>query len=288
MIFDGREFAKQRESQVKARVASVERKPKIVSILVGSDPASELYTRLKKEAAERVGIDFSIEKLDLGDKIHDLCKQITEIGKREEVDGVMVQMPLPGLSREEQTEVIQAIPLEKDVDGLRWEESGVMPATVRAIFSILGQIADLRLKNQDLWSKKFVVVGSHGSVGRPLVHFLRERGVNNIHEINSDTEHAGEIMLKHGDVIVSCVGKAGLITEEMVRPDTVAVDVGISRINVHKAQMTNVHKLSKKNNLYKTVGDMTEGAYKKVAVAVPVPGGVGPVTVASLMENTLR
>lgn len=262
MIFDGRAFAKEIEAKVAESVAKLPTKPKIVSILVGNEPASVLYTNLKQKAAERVGIGFEVERIDSGFKIEDLRKRIEEIGTREDVAGVMVQMPIPGLSREEQEEIIKLIPLSKDVDGLRWEESGIIPATVRAILSILESI-----EVDNVWGRKFVVVGTHGSVGKPLLHFLRERGVKEIAEVNSQTEDPG-LVIKGGEVVIACVGKAGLVKEIM--PGAIAVDVGISRVDG------------------KTVGDMTDSVYNAALVAVPVPGGVGPVTVACLMENTIH
>lgn len=305
MIFDGRAFAKEIEARVKAEVGKRASKPRIVSILTGDDPASMLYTKLKKEAAKRVGIQFDIYNLN-NLSINQLNNGIKLIGEKPEVTGVMVQMPLlrpsfakatagrqgsggqvRALSREDTLQVISAIPLRKDVDGLRWQESGVMPATVRAILSILENIANNQFpitNNQtnsnnlktkfktraEFWQQKFVVIGSHGSVGKPLVHYLREKGVGKLTEVNSDTKNVSEILLSRGEVIISCVGKAGLIAEEMVSKEAITVDVGISRVEG------------------RVVGDMTQGVYEKAAVAVPVPGGVGPVTVASLMENAVE
>ncbi len=260
MIFDGRAFAREIEQQVNYKVRNLVKKPRIVSVLVGDDPSSELYTRLKKQAAERVGIVFEVVRLESGfssDQNQGLGSRIKEIGEREDVTGVMVQLPLPGVSRKDTQEIVQVIPLEKDVDGLRWEESGIKPATVRGILSIVDEIATGKTK--------FVVLGSRGAVGLPLTHFLREMGKEVI-EVESDTPEPTRRVLV-GEVVISCVGKAGLVTEEMVRDGVVAIDVGMSEVEG------------------KVVGDMTQGVYDKASMAVPVPGGVGPVTIASLMRN---
>ncbi|MFH2019672.1 MAG: bifunctional 5,10-methylenetetrahydrofolate dehydrogenase/5,10-methenyltetrahydrofolate cyclohydrolase [bacterium] len=259
MKFDGREFAREIEAILRQRLRSGMRVPKVVSVLVGSDPASELYTKLKTEAAQRVGIEYEVVRIEREKgRVEELRKLISKIGEREEVTGVMVQMPIPGLTRAEMEEVVCAIPLQKDVDGLRWEESGKIPATVKAIFLILEKIqVD---KGADIYNKNYVVVGSHGSVGKPLVHFLKDKGVGEIEEVNSQTGEKQEI-LKKAEVVISCVGKEGVITGEMVSEGAIVIDVGSPR------------------------GDMTEEVYQKATVAVPAPGGVGPVTVASLMEN---
>lgn len=274
MIFDGKAFAKEIERELASKVTNLVKKPRIVSVLIGDDPASALYTRLKKAAAERVGIEFEVIKLDKDSRRGEIESRIRQIGEREDVTGVMVQLPLPGVSRKDVEEILKAIPLSKDVDGLRWEESGVMPATVRAVLSILEDIASRKSskhslsQGSELWAKRFVVLGARGAVGKPLVHFLRQRGVE-VAEIEWDTPEPARTVLA-GQVVISCVGKAGLVTGEMVSQGVVAIDVGMSEVEG------------------KVVGDMTQEVYQKASVAVPVPGGVGPVTVASLMSNGVR
>jgi methylenetetrahydrofolate dehydrogenase (NADP+)/methenyltetrahydrofolate cyclohydrolase len=238
---------------VKNKVADLVRKPRIVSILVGDNPASALYTRLKKQAAERVGIEFDVQHLDK-DQLVDQVRQISE-----NYDGIMIQLPIAGLQGQALKDVLSAIPLEKDVDGLRWEESGMIPATVRAVLSLVDEIA----KDKTI----FAVLGSRGAVGRPLVHFLNERGLV-VSEIEVDTKNP-EQLIHRAEVVISCVGKAELVTAEMVSDGLIAIDVGMSELEG------------------KVVGDMTQEVYQKASVAVPVPGGVGPVTVASLMQNAL-
>ncbi len=141
------------------------------------------------------------------------------------------------------------IPLTKDMDGLRWEASGVTPATVRAVLTILDKIAPT--------ANKYVVVGAKGVVGRPLVTKLRERGGEVIAlDIGDDLTR-----LQEGKIVISCTGRAGLITGEMVQDGVIAIDVGAPG------------------------PDMTSEVYDKASVYVPSPGGVGPVTIACLLEN---
>jgi len=249
MIFDGRTFAKQIEEEVKNKVTNLVGKPKIVSILVGNDPASELYTRLKKQAAERVGIQFEVVRLA---KINP--EIVKEIAEREDVTGVMIQLPLPEEIRGETFKLIEAIPLRKDVDGLRWIESGVISATVRAVLTIIDQIA--------VGKTKFVVIGSRGTVGKPLVHFLKKRGVE-VGEVEWDSPEPTKTVLV-GEVVISCVGKAGVVSGEMVSTGVIVIDVGAP------------------------TGDMTKEVYQKASVSVEVPGGVGPVTIACLLNNVVE
>jgi methylenetetrahydrofolate dehydrogenase (NADP+)/methenyltetrahydrofolate cyclohydrolase len=260
MIFDGKKFAQEIEEQVKTKIAGMDKKPKIVSVLVGNDPASELYTRLKKSAAERCGIDFWIERLDANSQMLEIQQKMTELAGREDVTGLMVQLPISGLRGDSLKAVLDAIPPNKDVDGLRWRESGVKPATVRAVISILE-----KLEVADVWSKKFVVLGSRGAVGEPLVYFLRQKGAE-VTEVEWDTPNPSGSLLE-GDVIISCVGKAELVNGEMIRDGGIVIDVGMSQKDG------------------KIAGDMTPEVCQKAGVAVPVPGGVGPVTIACLIQN---
>ncbi len=154
MIFDGKSFAKEIEDKVKAQVISMKVKPKIVSILVGADPASVLYTKLKSQAAQRVGIEFEVVKIGEQLTANSLRQKIAEIGARGDVTGVMVQLPLPELLRGRTSKLLEAIPLGKDVDGLRWEESGVKPATVRAILAIVDDVGSREQANE--WLPKFL------------------------------------------------------------------------------------------------------------------------------------
>lgn len=275
MKFDGNKFAREIETRVADKVQNLSSPPKIVSILVGDDPASELYTRLKSTAAERVGINFEIVKIESKNlQVESLKNAIERIGDRNDVAGVMVQLPIEGLQGLALQEVLSAIPLEKDVDGLRWEESGMMPATVKAILAILEKIADRKSAKHstwqglELWEQRFVVLGARGAVGRPLVHFLKARGVQ-VDEIEWDTLNPEKRILG-SQVVISCVGKPEIVTGEMVSENVIAINVGMKEVNG------------------KIVGDMAESVYQKASVAVRALGGVGPVTIACLMENGIE
>ena len=266
MIFDGKKFANEIERSVEERIKSLRRHPKVLSVLVGDDESSSLYTKLKNQAAERVGIEFEILRLGKGKTIHELGHEIMSAGDREDVSGLMVQLPIPGMNKLEHEVILSMIPLNKDVDGLRWEQSGVQPATVSAVLKILQEIVE-KYAN-DVWNRKFAVLGANGAVGKPLVNFLRAKGAN-VAEIELDTKNP-EIIIRDSGVVISCVGKAGIVTEDMINANAIVVDVGISRKEG------------------KVVGDMESKVYQKASIAVPVPGGVGPVTIACLLQNSLE
>jgi len=259
MIIDGSQVAKEIEQELEKKVSKLALQPKIVSILVGEDPASLLYSHLKEKAAERVGIKFKIVRVASADKT-DLINLVHEVSERSEVTGVMLQLPIPNISGDELTQVISTIPLNKDVDGMRWMESGVMPATVRAVTTLLAKIESET--RGSLVNKRIVVVGARGAVGRPLVFYLKKLGYSQVIEVEWDTVDQVEI-IQSAEVVISCTGQQGLITQEMVQPGSIVIDVGAPR------------------------GDMMKQVYEKAGVAVPVPNGVGPVTIAMLMTNVV-
>jgi len=290
-MFDGRKYARKREEALKKKIESLDRNLLMVSVLVGDDESSELYTKMKKECADRVGVGFEIERVGGDVSVDELCKVVERISLCDDIDGVMVQLPLPGDLKNKVDDIVHVISLEKDVDGMRWKESGVMSATVRAVFSILeccvgccdssgggsvdggcggdgfcccsGEYGCKSGCHADLWDGKFVVVGKDGSVGKAMFGFLEKKGVDVVGVGSSD----GLEKVREADVVISCVGKSGLIDESDVKDGVVVVDVGIDMVDG------------------KAVGDMTNGVYEKAKIAVPVPGGVGPVTIVSLMEN---
>lgn len=260
LIFDGNKYSLEKEEKLKKRVEKLRQKgvkPKLVSIIVGDDPASHLYVNLKKKAGERIGVTVEVrsEKSDVGKD--ELIRAIGELNSDDSVNGIMIQLPLPSsLSETDKTEIINSISPEKDVDGLR--RSRFLHPTSKAVLEIL----DLALKQTKHQPKNVCVVGATGMVGKPLVRKLRNKKFK-LWEIDSATADIGEIT-KICDVVISATGVQDLIKASVVKTNVILIDVGSPK------------------------GDIEKNAYKKASFVSPVPGGVGPVTISCLLENLLN
>ncbi len=242
MIFDGKEFAARIDEQVRAKVAALGRKPKLVTIYNSDDEASKVYTAVKRKKAESLGVEFvNYDKR----MITDLPGLVRQANMDVSIDGLMIQLPLTD-DRSFDLQLCYGIGANKDVDGLN-PRSGVMPATARAVLAILsGRIFE---------GAKVLVVGDRGMVGKAVKQNLACDGMD-----RSDFSFE---KLKNADVIISCTGQERIIRPEMVKPGIVAIDVGYPR------------------------GDFDVEIANSASFFTPVPGGVGPVTVAMLYANLL-
>lgn len=253
--FDGREFAAEIEKKVASESAELQKKgiyPAFASILVGEDPASKLYLSLKKKAAERVGIEMSLIEFDADTPSQKVIGAIEELNNNPEVQGIMVQMPLPVEILNFKFQILNSINPHKDVDGLR-EDSPYMPATVKAIMKIIE--TEKIGKNEQI-----MIVGNKGTVGRRLYEVCSMKYI--VSGLDIETKITGQ--LQNADVVISCTGRQGLITVEMVKEGVKIIDIGAP------------------------VGDAAESALAKASFYTPVPGGVGPVTIACLLENVVE
>ncbi len=264
-IFDGKAFAVQKEEALKIRVLGLKARgvhPKLASILVGNDPASTLYVTLKKKAAERIGAELDVYYIPEKAKIADIMLLVSTLNLDDTVNGIMIQMPLPGKLEENREQIINLINPEKDVDGLRLDSDYLHP-TSKAVIDILHEAE--KDKNVQLAYKdnplKVAVVGATGMVGTPLCKELEEEGYKVI-KCNTKTLDLRSATLQ-GDVVVSATGIQGLIKGDMVRKDSILIDVGSPK------------------------GDFSPVAQDKVLFYTPVPGGVGPVTISCLLENLI-
>ncbi|MBI3485569.1 bifunctional 5,10-methylenetetrahydrofolate dehydrogenase/5,10-methenyltetrahydrofolate cyclohydrolase [Candidatus Daviesbacteria bacterium] len=262
-IIDGRKLAQLHQEKVKQKLAKLNIKPKVVSILIGDDPPSVLYTNMKQKKALEVGIDFQPTRIPATEdyeKVVDLIKQLNDDPK---INGIMIQLPIPGelLQGYDKYELLNLINKKKDVDGLT-SNSPFLPAVVRAIMEIL-QDAEVKLEGVNA-----VVLGASRLVGQPVAKELEKKGAKVI-ICDKSTPNQTEIT-KQADVIVSATGVAGLLKGEMVKSGVVVVDVGAEKVNG------------------KLVGDVDfESVLPKASKITPVPGGVGPMTVICLMENVV-
>jgi methylenetetrahydrofolate dehydrogenase (NADP+)/methenyltetrahydrofolate cyclohydrolase len=271
-LIDGSAIATSIRRRVAERAADFTvqhgRAPSLTTILVGDDPASAVYVSGKHKACAEVGIESVDERLPVDTSSEYLADLISDLGRDQSVDGILLQLPLPAaLDDDAMTETIAPM---KDVDGLTsvnagrliQNRHGLVPCTPRGVMLLLDEIG------AELSGAEAVVVGRSNLVGRPVASLLLARNatVTTCHSRTADlTEHT-----RRADVIVSCVGRPGLITGAIVKPGAIVIDVGITRTDEG------------------IVGDADlESLRGKASAVSPVPGGVGPMTIACLLENTL-
>lgn len=270
IILDGKMLRDKIFESLKAKLDKMQQKPTLAVILVGENPASQIYVRNKKKTAEKLGINsLSIEyPSDISEE--ELLNKIKELNSDEKVTAILVQLPLP--AHINKNRIIDAILPQKDVDGLTpynlgklfsGEEPYVYPCTPKGILLLLDEY------NVKLEGKNIVVVGRSNLVGKPVAQMLLKRNAT-VTMCHSHTKNLSEIT-KTADIIVSAVGKK-VIGEKMLKSDCVVIDVGIFRDENGKIS-----------------GDVDfENVSKTAAYISPVPGGVGPMTIASLMLNTVE
>ncbi len=283
-VLDGAALAvkikKEVATEVAEHVARGNRAPHLVAVLVGEHPASASYVRNKIRSCAEVGFKSTLESLPAEASREELLGVIARLNRDDGVDGFIVQLPLPG--HIDETEVTLAIDPRKDVDGFHPVNFGRMaqslpaylPATPYGILQLLDRY-DVETSGQHA-----VVLGRSNIVGTPISILLsRKARVGNatVTLAHSRTRNLPEL-LRTADIVIAAIGIPGFVTEGMVKPGAVVVDVGINR----------VEDASRKRG-YRLVGDVDYAALVgKVAAITPVPGGVGPMTVISLIQNTLR
>jgi methylenetetrahydrofolate dehydrogenase (NADP+) / methenyltetrahydrofolate cyclohydrolase len=263
-IFDGRKYRLEKSQRLAIRSDAVKAQgitPKLVIILIGDDPASIQYVNMKTQWAQKSGVIADLVHLNKATE-QDLLQLIKVHGSDDLVHGLMVQLPLPAdiADRAKTQEIVSNIPREKDVDGLN-EDSQYTPATVHAIMCAIEEAQSKEYLPQSLSEMKATVVGYTGAVGRPLVKILEKR-VMEVLGVRSTTENP-ETITRQGDILVTASTKPGIIKKDMVKPGAVVIDVGSPDPEIEQ--------------------DVREVA----SFVTPVPGGIGPVTVISLIENTI-
>jgi len=274
-IIDGKAIAKAVREKLKEQTAyfsmSFGRKPKLAVIMVGEDPASAVYVRNKIAACEEVGITSESYKLNESTEESYLVNLIKKLNEDKTVDGILVQLPLP--VRLNAKKIIPLIDPRKDVDGFSAMNIGALMLDDRDGLSSctpLGIINLIKSTGIDLKGKHAVVVGRSNEVGKPVAMMLLQQNAT-VTICHSKTEDLGSFT-RMADVLVVAVGKEKIITADMVKEGAVVIDVGINR-----------------NAEGKLCGDVDfDGVFPKAGYITPVPGGVGPMTIAMLMKNTLK
>ena len=240
----------------------------LVTVLVGDDPASGVYIRLKHKAANEAGFDAVDVRLPTDTPEEELLDRLAELNASDDVDAILVQLPLPDHIDEER--VIRAIAPAKDVDGLHPLNAGELYLGRPAIVSATprGVIALLAEHEVELEGARAVVIGRSAIVGKPMAHLLLQANAT-VTVCHSRTRELGE-HTRAADVLVVAVGSPALVSADMVKPGAVVVDVGMNRTEAG------------------LVGDVDPAAFDVASAMTPVPGGVGPLTIACLLENAVR
>ncbi len=281
-ILKGRDLADRIEKRVADevdRMRSRSRAPALTVILVGNDPASEVYVRMKQRACERVGITLDLARLPATCEEAEILGRVDAANRDEAIDGILIQLPLP--KGVDENRVVESVLPEKDVDGFHPVSLGKLmhgrpdfiPCTAAGIVEIL---KDARIPIE---GRRIVIVGRSIVVGLPLANLLlrkSEDGNATVTVCHSRTPDLGAVT-RQAEILVVAAGRAGLVTGEMVSEGAVVIDVGVNRMPDETAKRG-----------YRLVGDADfESVSAKASAMTPVPGGVGPLTVSMLLENTL-
>ena len=272
MIIDGKKVALQIRNKIKSHLENFpSTKITLATVIVGDNPASQLYVGMKHREANAAGIHSKRLELDENITQRDLEKQITSLANDDNVHGILVQLPLPKHLNKEK--VLEKIPPEKDVDGLTEVNMGRLLQGNKQLVPCtpLGVIRLIEAYNIETSGKNAVVVGRSSLVGLPQMLLLCERGADaTVTLAHSRTQDLASIC-RQADILVSAVGSPALIKSEFIKPGAMVFDVGVSRLDNQKIQ-----------------GDVDFEAASKIAGGVtPMPGGTGPMTVACLLENTI-
>lgn len=273
VIIDGKELAKKIRANLKIECEELNNKgikSKLAVIMVGDDPASKVYVRNKSRACEDVGIEYEEYLLESNIIQKELIDLIRKLNDDKTVNGILLQSPIP--SNLDINEAFRTIVPEKDVDGFNPVNVGKLVLNQETFVSCtpFGIIKMFEEYNIDLTGKNVVILGRSNIVGKPLIHCCLNKNAT-VTTCHSKTQNIKEIASK-ADILISAIGKANLVTADMVKENAVVIDVGINRLDNGKI-----------------TGDVDfENVKEKASYITPVPGGVGPMTIAMLMNNVIK
>ncbi|QEN07689.1 bifunctional methylenetetrahydrofolate dehydrogenase/methenyltetrahydrofolate cyclohydrolase FolD [Oceanispirochaeta crateris] len=283
IIIDGKKVAADLREKLAAKVADMKKSgvtPGLAVVLIGDDPASRSYVSAKEKSCHDLGMYSRDIRLPQETSEGDLLALIKELNQDEEIDGILVQLPLP--SHINESNIIVAIDPSKDVDGFHpmsvgrmiLEQDTFLPCTPHGILKLL-EYSHISTKG-----KKVVIVGRSNIVGKPLTNLLfqkKEWGNATVTVCHTATENLKEETLQ-ADILIAAAGRPEMITSDMIKQDAVVIDVGVNRVND-----------SSKKRGYRLVGDVAfDEACEKASYITPVPGGVGPMTITMLLFNTVQ
>jgi methylenetetrahydrofolate dehydrogenase (NADP+)/methenyltetrahydrofolate cyclohydrolase len=283
-IIDGKKVSNEVLDEIKLvvqnRIKLNQKVPHLAAVLVGNDGPSQTYVNSKIRACERVGFKSSLFQFDKSISESELISEIEKININDDIDGFIVQLPLPkGINQEN---ILDKVLPKKDVDGFNPINYGKMALGIETFLPATpaGIIELIKRYSIDLKGKKCLVIGRSQIVGRPISILLSQNkifGNATVTVAHSRSNNLKEICLD-SDIIISAIGIPEFIKEDMIRPGSIIIDVGICRVKDDNSLKG-----------YRIVGDVDfESVYDKVNLITPVPGGVGPMTIAMLLKNTLR
>lgn len=273
-VFSGKEYVKDYIEGLKERAArikqSIGREPELSIVLVGNDPSSLSYIRKNADVCKRAGLNVRLIELDEATTTSEIRSCINRLNSENDVDGILVQMPLPAHVRS--NEVVQAIAPDKDVDGVTEHSAAMLYLGAGDPFlpnTPMGVMSIIKSEGIETKGKRAVVLGRSNIVGKPMAMMLMKADAT-VTICHSKTENIREVC-KEADILVCAIGKAHFVSEDMVKEGTAVFDIGTNYVNG------------------KLTGDVDfEKVAPKTSFITPVPNGCGPVTVCMLIENTLR
>ena len=280
---DGKKVSSQIKEEIAREIEQIKKQggktPHLVAVLVGDDPASETYVAHKEKACNKVGMESQVFRMDAATTEQELLNKVDELNHDDQVDGFIVQLPLPDHIDEQK--VIEAIDPKKDVDGFHPINMGRMVIGLPAYLSATpaGILELLKRYNIETEGKNCVVLGRSNIVGKPVANLLMQKaypGNTTVTVCHSRTQNL-EHYTQQADILIVAMGKMEFVTADMVKDGAVVIDVGIHRI-----------KSDKTKSGWKLKGDVKfDEVSEKVSYMTPVPGGVGPMTIVSLLKNTI-
>ena len=283
VVLDGKKISNDIKNEialeVKSMTAKGNRPPHLAAIIVGNDGASLTYVGSKVRACERVGFDSSLISLSESINENELLDKVNQLNNDDNIDGYIVQLPLP--KHIDSQKILMSVDPEKDVDGFHPTNFGRMALNLPTFISATpyGIMELLKRYNVQTEGKHTVVIGRSDIVGKPislLMGLKTNPGNSTVTMVHSRTKNIKDL-IKQADIVISALGIPNFVKEDMVKDEVVVVDVGITRVKDN----------SEKG--YKIVGDVDyENVSKKASFITPVPGGVGPMTIAMLLKNTLQ
>jgi len=283
-VIDGKKIAADIRAELKKKIEKLKTEgnnvPGLVAVLVGEDPASKVYVGMKQKACDEVGLLSKVERLSADTTEKELLMLIDKYNNDNSFHGILVQLPLP--KHIDEDAIIEAILPEKDVDGFHPVNIGNMMIGKETLYPCTphGVVELLKRYNIETKGKHVVVVGRSNIVGKPVANMLlqKKEGANAVVTVVHSAAENLAYFTKQADILIAAIGVPLFIKADMVKEGVVVIDVGVNRVDDSTAKKG-----------YKLVGDVDfENVSKKASYITPVPGGVGPMTIAMLLSNTFK